>query len=88
MNYKVLLQLTLLYLPLAVGEESLLDSKLVLAENGRCAWTAYSSSSTWWFCLVTRNERVHEVDDVTTEKFCDPAFIDQETACDAFVEQL
>ncbi|GFV17780.1 hypothetical protein TNCV_989911 [Trichonephila clavipes] len=35
MNYEVQLQRTLLYYPLAVGEDSLPDSKLVLAENGR-----------------------------------------------------
>ncbi|GFW29923.1 uncharacterized protein TNCV_4999631 [Trichonephila clavipes] len=35
MNYEIQLQLTLLYHPLALGEDSLLDSKLVLAENGR-----------------------------------------------------
>ncbi|GFU10183.1 hypothetical protein TNCV_3449651 [Trichonephila clavipes] len=30
----------------------------------------------------------HEVDDVTAKKFCDPAFVDQETARDTFVAQL
>ncbi|GFU55373.1 hypothetical protein TNCV_200351 [Trichonephila clavipes] len=35
MCYEVQLQRTLLYHPLAVGEHSLLDSKLVPAENGR-----------------------------------------------------
>ncbi|GFX81837.1 hypothetical protein TNCV_2570371 [Trichonephila clavipes] len=34
-SYEVQLQRPLLYHPLAVGEDSLLDSKLVLVENGR-----------------------------------------------------
>ncbi|GFU56862.1 hypothetical protein TNCV_2437411 [Trichonephila clavipes] len=34
-SYEVQLQRTLLFHPLAVGEDSLPDSKLVLTENGR-----------------------------------------------------
>ncbi|GFS97293.1 hypothetical protein TNCV_1824581 [Trichonephila clavipes] len=36
LNDEVQLQRTMLRSPLAVGEESLPDSKLVFAENGRC----------------------------------------------------
>ncbi|GFX90930.1 hypothetical protein TNCV_3167611 [Trichonephila clavipes] len=36
MNYKVQLHLTMLYQPLTVGEDSLPDSKLVLAGKERC----------------------------------------------------
>ncbi|GFW47129.1 hypothetical protein TNCV_55821 [Trichonephila clavipes] len=35
LSYEVLLQLTLLYHPLTIGEDSVLDSKLILSENGR-----------------------------------------------------
>ncbi|GFS82434.1 hypothetical protein TNCV_815691 [Trichonephila clavipes] len=37
---------------------------------------------------LRRTNLFHEVDDITTEKFCDPAFVDQETGHDTFVDQL
>ncbi|GFT30041.1 RNase H domain-containing protein [Trichonephila clavipes] len=46
MSYKAQLQRTLLHHPLLVGEDSLMYSNLVLAQNRRGAWNVHSSSPT------------------------------------------
>ncbi|GFW73784.1 hypothetical protein TNCV_1542381 [Trichonephila clavipes] len=124
MGYEVPLRRTMMFYPLAVGEDSLLDSNLVLAENStgvsdfreHCtislmthtyvmsnscctlygfishnvrdafcqAWTVYSSL----LIIIMSGGVYYDHDRVTSEKFCDPAFIDQETARDTFVVQL
>ncbi|GFV66605.1 hypothetical protein TNCV_1612141 [Trichonephila clavipes] len=124
MSYEVHLQCTLLYHPLAAGEDNLPDPKLALVENGRGVshfrLTLYNRFDNSLLCdeqqllyltqvyqpqlprcylsgldcvqffVNLHHVRLcgmnvfHEVDDVTGEKFCDLAFVDQETARDTF----
>ncbi|GFS60205.1 hypothetical protein TNCV_2827091 [Trichonephila clavipes] len=57
-NYEVQLQRTLLYHPMAVGEDSMPGSKLVFVENGTRVFKLRTGLRRPASCQVTGNERV------------------------------